>query len=108
MNDKKNIDRFFQEQFKDFEQTPNEQVWINIEAELKKEKKERKVIPFWMKFSGIAAAFYFRFICLEHGFSITNTETKNSIVLDTENFKKSSKSKDSIQNKMKKRVTHWK
>ena len=35
MNDKKNIDRFFQERFKDFEMYPNEQVWENIQTELK-------------------------------------------------------------------------
>lgn len=56
MKENKNIDRLFQEQFKGFEETPNPQVWLNIEAELKKDKK-RKVIPLWFKFSGIAAAF---------------------------------------------------
>jgi hypothetical protein len=36
MNDKKNIDRLFQERFKDFESEPNEQVWANIQLALKK------------------------------------------------------------------------
>ena len=56
MKENKNIDRLFQEQFRSFEQTPNPQVWLNIEAELKKNKK-RKVIPLWFKYAGIAAAF---------------------------------------------------
>jgi predicted DNA binding protein len=56
MKENKNIDRLFQEQFKGFEETPSPKVWLNIEAELKKDKK-RKVIPLWFKFSGIAAAF---------------------------------------------------
>jgi hypothetical protein len=56
MKEKKNIDRLFQERLRDFESTPDNQVWINIEAELKKDKK-RRVIPIWFKYSGIAAAF---------------------------------------------------
>ncbi len=56
MKEKKNIDRLFQEQLRDFEASPNNQVWLNIEAELRKDKK-RKVIPLWLKCSGIAAAF---------------------------------------------------
>ena len=41
MKEKKNIDRLFQEQFRGFEKTPNNQVWLNIEAELKKDKKRK-------------------------------------------------------------------
>ena len=47
MKEYKNIDRLFQEQFRSFEDTPDNQVWLNIEAELKKDKK-RKVIPLWI------------------------------------------------------------
>lgn len=54
MNDKKNIDRLFQEKFKDFEVTPPEFVWENIEEKLR-EKKKRRVIPLWIKLSGVAA-----------------------------------------------------
>jgi hypothetical protein len=56
MSEKKNIDRLFQEKFKDFEVAPPEQLWQNIEAELQKDKKERRVIPLWFRLSGIAAA----------------------------------------------------
>lgn len=38
MNDKKNIDRLFQEKFKDFEAVPDAQVWLNIETALKEKK----------------------------------------------------------------------
>lgn len=58
MKEKKNIDRLFQEQFKDFEAVPNPQLWLNIEAELKKDKKSRLLLPFWFRYSGIAAAFF--------------------------------------------------
>lgn len=55
MNDKKHIDRLFQERFKDFEAAPTDAVWKRIEAELTKEKKKRRVIPIWWKYAGVAA-----------------------------------------------------
>lgn len=54
MTERKKIDRLFQEKFKDFEATPREEVWQNIEAKLKK-KKKRRVIPIWFRLSGAAA-----------------------------------------------------
>lgn len=54
MSEKKNIDRLFQEKFKDFEANPPEMVWDDIETELKK-KQKRRVIPLWFKMSGVAA-----------------------------------------------------
>lgn len=56
MNDKKHIDRLFQERFKDFEATPSDAVWKNIEAALNQEKKKRRVIPIWWQYAGVAAA----------------------------------------------------
>lgn len=56
MNDKKHIDRLFQERFKDFEATPSYAVWKNIEAELNQEKKKRRIIPIWWRYAGAAAA----------------------------------------------------
>ncbi len=55
MKAKKNIDTVFNEGFKNLEATPSPRVWENIQAVLKKEKKERKVIPLWIKLSGVAA-----------------------------------------------------
>lgn len=94
MNDKKNIDRFFQEQFKDFETPPNEQVWKNIQTELKKEKKERKVIPFWIKFPGIAAAFLLGLFTLNTLLN-NNPDSQNGIVISPEILNNSMESKDS-------------
>ncbi|TRX01690.1 porin family protein [Flavobacterium gawalongense] len=101
MNDKKNIDRLFQERFKDFEAEPNNQVWINIEAALNEKEKERKIIPFWMQFSGIAAAFILGLFALNTVLK-TNPEIENSIVLDTKVLINSPEHKDSIPNKMEK------
>lgn len=56
MKEKKNIDRIYQEKFKDFEREPNEKVWENISAKLdKKNKKKPFIIPLWFKLSGVAA-----------------------------------------------------
>ncbi len=54
MMERKNIDRLFQEKFRDFEANPPEVVWDRIEERLKK-KKKRRVIPIWWKLSGVAA-----------------------------------------------------
>lgn len=54
MSERKNIERLFQEKFKDFEAVPDPKVWDNIEAELEK-KKKRRVIPMWFRLSGVAA-----------------------------------------------------
>src|SRR5690606_34634630 len=55
MKEKKNIDSIFNEGFKNFEATPSPRVWENIQAQLKKEKEDRKVIPLWIKLGGVAA-----------------------------------------------------
>lgn len=80
MKENKNIDRLFQEQFRGFEQTPNPQVWLNIEAELKKDKN-RKVIPLWFKYAGIAAAFLLGLFFLNTNYTF-HSKVTNPIVSD--------------------------
>lgn len=48
MGNKKNIDKLFQEQFKNFEAAPNDAMWDSIQSELDKDDDNRRVIPFWM------------------------------------------------------------
>lgn len=56
MKERKNIDRIYQEKFKDFEQEPNEEVWKKISSRLdEKEKKRPFIIPLWWKVGGVAA-----------------------------------------------------
>lgn len=55
MIEKNNIDRLFQEKFKDLDVAPPERLWQNIEAELKEKKKKRRVIPLWFRVGGVAA-----------------------------------------------------
>ena len=54
MKVKKNIDDLFKDSFKNFEADPSTDVWKNIQAKLK-EEDDRKVVPIWVKLSGIAA-----------------------------------------------------
>ncbi|WP_299185977.1 hypothetical protein [uncultured Aquimarina sp.] len=55
MNDKKNIDRLFQEKFKDFEVSPNDDVWGKIQDRKNKDRKRIIFIPFWYRIAGVAA-----------------------------------------------------
>ncbi len=55
MKEQKNIERLFQEKFKDFEAIPPQESWDIIAARLQKKKKKR-IIPFWFQLSGIAAS----------------------------------------------------
>ena len=55
MKEKKHIDQLFKERFENFEAAPSPQVWGQIQAKLKEEKKDRKVIPLWIKLGGVAA-----------------------------------------------------
>lgn len=78
MSENKNIERLFQEKFKDFEVIPQEHVWDNIETQLE-EKEKRKVIPFWWKLSGIAAALLISFL-LANAFFFSKPLEQNKVV----------------------------
>ncbi|MDP5100038.1 MAG: hypothetical protein NWQ09_01820 [Nonlabens sp.] len=55
MSDKKNIDRIFQERFKDFEATPPPAAWDAIEKNISVPQKPKGfVVPLWLRYSGIA------------------------------------------------------
>ena len=54
-DDRKHIDRLFQEKLKDFEAKPSSSVWENIETKMEFEEKDTKVTPLWAKLSGVAA-----------------------------------------------------
>lgn len=58
MKERKNIDRLYQEKFKDFEASPKPLVWEGIARELKKDKEHKVVVlPLWHKLAGVAAIF---------------------------------------------------
>jgi hypothetical protein len=84
MNEKKNIDRLFQEKFKDFEVAPNDAVWNRISESLPNKKKKRRVIPIWWQVGGVAAAIL---LLVTVGVSIFNSDADPStlpIIVDTE------------------------
>jgi len=61
MSERKNIDKLFQEKFKDFEMDPPENTWPELERRLK-EKEDRKIIPIWWRLGGVAAALLIGFM----------------------------------------------
>ncbi|WP_299112110.1 hypothetical protein [uncultured Winogradskyella sp.] len=92
MNEKKNIDRLFQEKFKDFEAVPNDAVWNRISESLPKKKKKRRVIALWWQIGGVAAVIA---LLLTVGVSVFNSDTNNStekpVIVDTEDATNNSK-----------------
>ncbi|CAL2102271.1 Outer membrane protein with beta-barrel domain [Tenacibaculum sp. 190130A14a] len=86
MDKNQNIERFFQEKFKDFEANPNPEVWKAIEAKLK--KKKRKVIPIWWFSGGIAATIVLGLLLYPF---LNNQEDKNEaefpVIVDTKKEK---------------------
>lgn len=87
MSEKKNIDRLFQEKFKDFEAVPQEKLWQNIQAELQKDKKKRRVIPIWFRLSGVAAVLVIGMVFLYPFFnSIDNSQ--DPVVYDKQDTNK--------------------
>lgn len=63
MEEKKHIDRLFQEKLKDFEAAPREMVWKNISSKLQEKERKRIIVPFWYRIAGVAAllALFFNF-----------------------------------------------
>lgn len=56
MKERKNIDRLYQEKFRDLEATPREAVWKSISAKLQeKERRKSAVRPLWYRIAGVAA-----------------------------------------------------
>jgi hypothetical protein len=105
MKENKKIDRLFQEHFRGFEETPNNQVWLNIEAELKKDKK-RKAVPLWFRYSGIAAAFLLGLFALNTNQTF-HLKKENGIVFDTK-ISKNTSNKKQIVSKSNKNSKHQK
>lgn len=77
---KKNIDKFFRERFKDFEEVPDEKVWSAIAASLEGKKKKR-MIPLWWKLGGVAAVLALTLIALNQ---FKTTDGEHYIITDTQ------------------------
>ncbi|CAM3627884.1 hypothetical protein FSS13T_11300 [Flavobacterium saliperosum S13] len=66
MSEKNNIDRLFQEKFKDFEVAPSDKVWENIQLKMNTKEKKTNLLPFWLRLCSFAAVFLI-------GFSVATT-----------------------------------
>ena len=87
MNTKKNIDRLFQEKFKDFEAAPSDAVWGRINESLPKKKKKRRVVALWWQIGGVAAVLA---LLLTVGVSVFNADYNSSNDLPIVNTEDSS------------------
>ena len=99
MKEQKNIERLFQEKFKDFEAIPPQDSWDNIASRLTEKKKKKRIIPFWFQFSGIAASLVIIGSLIWNYQSENNNsiiENSNSIVSEDSNEKTNN---DSFENK---------
>ncbi len=81
MSERKNIDRLFQEKFKDFEANPAEDLWADIEARLD-DKKRKRVIPFWWKAAGIAAVFLIGILISRTVFGGSDAKPADPVIVD--------------------------
>lgn len=79
MKEKKNLDRLFQEKFKDFEAHPSDQVWKNIVAAKAKKNEDRKVAAIWWRLGGVAALLL---VLITTGFVLWNTTSNDEITND--------------------------
>lgn len=95
MSEKKNIDRLFQEKLKNFEATPNDAVWENIQANLNNKKRKRRVIPIWWKVAGVAALLVLLFTVGNSILSDSGTTNTPSEIVDTETPNGASNNEDS-------------
>jgi hypothetical protein len=86
MEERKDIDRLFQEKFKDFEKSPGPDMWARIEQELNKDKRKRRLIPIWWRIGG-AAALLLLFISVGLNWydSANDDDTTDPSVVEIEN-----------------------
>ena len=84
MEERKHIDRIFQEKFKDFESTPRDVVWDNISSRLKENKRKRRILPIWYKMAGVAAllALFINYASGLFKNTATNSQSALSLVDD--------------------------
>lgn len=91
MKEQRNLDRLFQEKFKDFETPPPPFVWNKIEKRLPTKERKERVIPIFWKVAGIAATLFFVvYVVLNSNNKITTVNINK--VVEVERQEKDSKS----------------
>ncbi|WP_167598368.1 outer membrane beta-barrel protein [Leeuwenhoekiella sp. ZYFB001] len=81
MKEQKNIDRLFQEKFKDFEAMPDDKVWAGI---VDKQQKKRAFIPLWLQLSGAAAVLALILLAGNLIFSTSDAQDVEVVLEETE------------------------
>lgn len=81
MKQKKDIDQVFKDGLNNLKANPSPEVWDNIQNELNKDKRSRKVIPLWMRLGGVAALLALLFTV---GNSVFNTSNFDSPAITNE------------------------
>lgn len=97
MRDSKNIDRLFQENLKDYEVFPPNKSWDTISKQLNSKPKKNRV-PFWIKFSSVAALLLLFFSVGTIYFIPQNNFTKNFISKKSNPKQTNSEDIDSLNN----------
>lgn len=97
MIEKKDIERLFQERFKDFEQQAPMESWEIIESRLEN-KEKRRVIPFWWKFSAAAAVFLIGFLIFTKNGFLQQNKNQNIPIVNSEKKSNSNGPKDGVKN----------
>ena len=103
MKEKKHIDQLFKERLKNFEATPSPKVWDHIQAKIKDEEKDRKVIPLWMKLGSVAALLALMLTVGNSIFSPTNSTpaiTEEKTDINSQNPESNSFNKENDINKV--------
>ncbi len=98
MSAKKNIDRLFQEKFKDFEIAPNDAVWDRISESLPKKKKKRRVIALWWQVGGVAAAIVLLFTVGISVFDTENSSANKPVIVDSKDSNESNSTEEQPPN----------
>lgn len=99
MKERKKLEHLFQERFENFEILPPENVWNEIKIKLEEKEYKKRVIPFWLKFSGIAATLVIGLFLLNTNFNATKPADK--IITNSEDLKPSKRNNsdtDSFKN----------
>lgn len=84
MEERKHIDRLYQEKFKDFEAAPREAVWNNISSKLQEKKRKKSAFPLWYRLAGVAAVLALLFNYASGLFKTSSSITNTSSVTTTE------------------------
>ena len=78
MEERKHIDRLYQEKFKDFEASPRDAVWKNISSKLQEKQFKKRSMPIWYRMAGIAALFAL-FFSYTTGFFKSNSNATSQV-----------------------------